>query len=90
MGRDPGTPRVATVENARDAAPSPDHTGPQAPGRETASDRAGERAREEHPPEREGTVSPAPPRHAGPDVNDVDRLEDGRDRFLGGSDDLVP
>ncbi len=83
MPTDPKMPIDAGVEEAREAAPSPNRTEPQPPRGETASDRAGERVRDQHPPEREGTVTPAPPKRAGPDVNDVDRLEDGTDRFLG-------
>ncbi len=76
-------PVDAGVDKARDAAPSPNRTEPQPPGHETASDVAGERAHDEHPPQRPGLATPAPPRASGPDVNDVDRLEDGTDRFLG-------
>ncbi len=83
MDRERKLPADHGVEKAREAAPSPGRTQPQPPGRETASDIAGERAHDEHPPEREGTVTPAPPRGVGPDVNDTDRLEDGTDRFLG-------
>jgi hypothetical protein len=50
---------------------------------ETPADEAGERSRDEHPPERPGPVSPAPPRQSGPDVNDTDDLEPATDRFLG-------
>jgi hypothetical protein len=59
------------------------------PTHETPSDAAGERARDTTPPERPGPTTPAPPMHHGPDVNDVDRLEDGTDRFLGEKSDYV-
>jgi hypothetical protein len=73
------------AERAREAAPSPSRTRPEGPepGFQTPSDAAGERSRDEHPPDRPGPVTPAPPRIAGPDVNDVDSLEEGVDRHLG-------
>ena len=51
------------------------------PTHETPADVAGERAREEHPPE-EPAPSPAGP-HQGRDVNDTDDLESATGRFLG-------
>lgn len=58
------------------------------PSHETPADTAGERVRDTTPPERPGPTTPAPPQR-GPDVNDVDRLEDGTDRFLGERSDYV-
>jgi hypothetical protein len=90
--RDPHLPSDPGVERAREAAPSPARTRPEVPADapRTASDAAGERARDEHPPERPGPATPAPPRAAGPDVNDVDRLEEGVDRHLGAPPPDVP
>ncbi len=83
MPQDTKLPPDPGVEAARQAAPSPTRAAPEPPSPAlTDSDAAGERTREEHPPEREGNVTPAPPRVAGPDVNDTDRLEDPLDRFL--------
>jgi hypothetical protein len=84
MAHDPKLPPDPGVVEARQAAPNPTHAAPEPPGRAlTASDAAGEQAHDEHPPERAGSDTPAPPRTTGPDVNDVDRLEDATDRFLG-------
>ncbi len=84
MAQDTPLPPDPGVEAARQAAPSPTRVAPEPPAASmTDSDAAGERTREEHPPERPGPVTPAPPRVTGPDVNDTDRLEDATDRFLG-------
>jgi hypothetical protein len=88
MAQDTKPPPDPGVESAREAAPSPSRAAPEPPGGAlTSADAAGERTREEHPPERSGDVTPAPPRVTGPDVNDPDRLEDATDRFLGESSD---
>ena len=68
-----------TPGEARDAARAPAHTrhdpGDASHEHETRADRIGEATRTEEPPERAGPVTPAPPRAAGPDVNDIDDLE---------------
>jgi hypothetical protein len=56
---------------------------------QTPSDATGERVQDTTPPEQPGPTTPAPPRR-GPDVNDVDGLEDPVDRFFGDRTDTVP
>lgn len=84
MPPDDRIPPDPGVERAREATPNPARTEPAPPAAVTPADAAGERVRDEHPPDEAGIVTPAPPLVSGPDVNDVDRLEDGVDRFLGG------
>lgn len=83
MAQDTRMPPDPGVVRARQAAPDPTHARPEPPSALTPADAAGERVRDEHPPERSGPVTPAPPLTTGADVNDVDSLEEGVDRFLG-------
>jgi len=81
----PPTPEEAPDPARTRPAPPPAHHDPgdASHQHETRADRIGEATRTEEPPERAGPVTPAPPRSAGPDVNDVDDLESATDRFLG-------
>jgi hypothetical protein len=59
------------------------------PRHKTPSDAAGERVRDTRPPEQQSPTTPAPPHH-GPDVNDIDSLEDPVDRFFDDRSETVP